>query len=61
MDFVQDRISTIHDVGDGTSPPDHGSFAAIVPMVGRELIHGQENAALEAITSLSPERVIVPI
>lgn len=61
MDFVQDRITTVHDVGTGAPSTSPGSFAAIVPMVDRELEADHGHIVLEAIASRSPERIIVPV
>lgn len=61
MDFVQDRITTIHHLSDQRPASRQSSFAAIVPMLGRELEGGGAREVLQAIDAVDPELIVVPV
>ena len=61
MEYVQERIATLHDFGDVTPNAPTDRAAVVVPMTEREHAGLAAERVLSALETVSPERVIVPL
>lgn len=61
MEFVQERITTLHDFGTGLPEPRLSEAAIVVPMTEREHSSLAAERTLRSLESASPGTVIVPI
>jgi glucosyl-3-phosphoglycerate synthase len=61
MEYVQERVTTLHDYGDAApvAPTDRG--AVIVPMTEREHAGLAPERTLRALEAVDPARVVVPL
>ena len=61
MDYAQDRITTLHDLGGGPPPAPVDEAAVVVPMTSREHAALAAERTLEALETVGPGRVVVPL
>lgn len=64
MEYVQERIATMHDLGGNGPPADSraiGSAAVVVPITHREFASLAAERVFATLESLDPARVIVPV
>jgi glucosyl-3-phosphoglycerate synthase len=61
MEYVQERVTTLHDFGEAapTAPTDR--TAVVVPMTEREHAGLAAERVLSALETVDPERVVVPL
>lgn len=58
VEFVQERVTTLHAFGDAPATADLADVAVVVPMVGRDQADGMR--VLESLAERSPARIVVP-
>jgi glucosyl-3-phosphoglycerate synthase len=61
MEYVQERIATLHDYGDATPAAPTDRAAVVAPMTEREYGAWATERTLSALASVDPARVIVPL
>jgi glucosyl-3-phosphoglycerate synthase len=61
MEYVQERIATLHDLTDPTPEAPTGRAAVVVPMTDREYAGLAPERTLAALERVDPARVIVPL
>lgn len=61
MDYAQDRIATLHDLADYTPDAPLAETAVVVPIAEREAGSLAAERTLEALESVKPARVVVPL
>jgi len=61
MEYVQERVTTLHDFGDATPEAPTDRAAVVVPMTEREHAALAAEQALSALETVDPERVVVPL
>jgi len=61
MDYAQDRIATLHNLADHTPTAPVDQAAVVVPITEREAESLAAERTLEALESLDPGAVVVPI
>lgn len=61
MDYAQERITTLHDLADYTPVVPVGDAAVVVPLAGREAGSLAAERTFEALESVAPGRVVVPV
>ena len=61
MEYVQERVTTLHDFGDATPEAPTGRAAVVVPMTEREHAALAAERALSTLETVDPERVVVPL
>lgn len=61
MDFVQGPITTLHRLEDGQTTPPTRPFAAVIPMSGDDVTDPAAIDVIEAVESLGPTRIVVPV
>ena len=61
MEYVQERIATLHDLADPTPKAPTNRATVVVPMTDREYAGLAPERTLAALESVDPARVIVPL
>jgi glucosyl-3-phosphoglycerate synthase len=61
MEYVQEEITTLHDLRDTTRPVPTDRVAVVVPMTEREYAGLAAERVLSELETLNPGRVIVPL
>lgn len=61
MEYVQERIATLHDLTDPTPAAPTDRAAVVVPMTDREFAGLAPERTLETLETVEPARVIVPL
>jgi glucosyl-3-phosphoglycerate synthase len=61
MEYVQERVTTLHDYGNSTPSAPTGRAAVVVPMAEREYGGLAPERTLEALETVDPARVVVPL
>ena len=61
MEYVQERVTTLHDFGDATPEAPTGRAAVVVPMTEREHAALAAERALSTLETVDPGRVVVPL
>ncbi|PSQ15222.1 glycosyl transferase family 2 [Halobacteriales archaeon QS_8_69_26] len=61
MEYVQERITTLHDLTDPCPAAPTDRAAVVVPMTDREYADLAAERTLSALAAVDPERVIVPL
>lgn len=61
MDYAQDRITTLHDLGGHTPDAPLDESAVVVPIAEREAGSLAAERTLEALEAVGPGRVVVPL
>lgn len=61
MEYVQERIATLHDFGDATPDAPTERATVVVPMTEREHAGVAAERVLSALEAVSPERVVIPL
>lgn len=61
MEYVQERIATLHDLTDPTPEAPTGRAAVVVPMTDREYAGLAPERTLATLEAVDPGRVIVPL
>jgi len=61
MEYVQERITTLHDFGTATPAAPTGDATVVVPMTEREHAGLAAERVLSALETVAPERVVVPL
>ncbi|WP_142855976.1 glycosyltransferase family protein [Salinigranum halophilum] len=61
MEYVQERITTLHDLGDATPAAPVDRAAVVVPMTEREYAGLAAERVLSALERVAPARVVVPL
>ena len=61
MEYVQERITTLHDFGDAAPPAPTGRTAVVVPMTEREHTSLAAERVLRTLSSVDPAAVVVPL
>lgn len=61
MEYVQERITTLHDLREPTPEAATDRAAVVVPMTEREYAGLAAEGVLSALESVAPQRVVVPL
>ncbi|MFC7235789.1 glycosyl transferase family 2 [Halosegnis marinus] len=61
MEYVQERVATLHDFGDARPDAPTERAAVVVPMTEREHASLAAERVLSALERVDPERVVVPL
>ncbi|WP_178916232.1 glycosyl transferase family 2 [Natronomonas gomsonensis] len=61
MEYVQERVTTLHDFGDAAPEAPTDDAAVVVPMTEREHAGLAAERVLSALETVAPERVVVPL
>lgn len=61
MEYVQEGVTTLHDLGDATPAAPTDSATVVVPMTEREHAGLAAERVLSALETVSPERVLVAL
>ena len=61
MEYVQERITTLHDLTDPVPDVDLGRATVVVPMTSRERGHESVDRTFSVLERTQPGRVIVPL
>jgi glucosyl-3-phosphoglycerate synthase len=61
MEYVQERVTTLHDFGEATPPAPTDRAAVVVPMTERDHASLAAERVLSTLASVDPERVVVPL
>ena len=61
MEYVQERVTTLHDFGDAAPEAPTDDTAVVVPMTEREHAGLAAERVLSALETVDPERVVVPL
>jgi glucosyl-3-phosphoglycerate synthase len=61
MEYVQERVTTLHDFGSAAPDAPTDRAAVVVPMTEREHAGLAAERVLTALETVSPERVVVPL
>jgi len=61
MEYVQERVTTLHDFGDTAPEAPTDDAAVVVPMTEREHAGLAAARVLSALETVAPERVVVPL
>ncbi|UIP00926.1 glycosyl transferase family 2 [Halobaculum sp. CBA1158] len=61
MEYVQERVATLHSFGDGDPDAPTDRAAVVVPMTEREYAGLAAERVLSELEALSPARVVVPL
>jgi len=61
MEYVQERVATLHDYGDVAPPAPTDRAAVVVPMTGRDHASLAAERVLSTLAAVDPERVYVPL
>ena len=61
MEYVQERVPTLHDLGDANPAASVDRAAVVVPMTEREYEGWATERTLSTLETLDPARVIVPL
>ncbi len=61
MEYVQERVTTLHDFGDVAPPFPADRTAVVVPMTARDHATLAAERVMETLAALAPARVVVPL
>jgi len=61
MEYVQERVTTLHDFGDATPSAPTDRATVVVPMTGRDHASLAAERVLSTLESVDPERVLVAL
>ncbi|WP_410765417.1 glycosyl transferase family 2 [Haloferax sp. DFSO60] len=61
MEYVQERVTTLHDLSGATPDAPTDRAAVVVPMTEREYASLAAERVLSTLESLSPARVVIPL
>ncbi|WP_435127968.1 glycosyl transferase family 2 [Halobaculum sp. D14] len=61
MEYVQERVTTLHDLGDAAPSAPTDRAAVVVPMTEREYAGLAAEQVLSELEALNPARVVVPL
>jgi glucosyl-3-phosphoglycerate synthase len=61
MEYVQERVTTLHDLGDATPQAPVDRAAVVVPMTEREYAGLAAERVLSSLERVAPARVVVPL
>lgn len=61
MEYVQERVTTLHDYGDAAPAAPTEEAAVVVPMTGRDAGGPAADRVLDALETVSPARVVLAL